>query len=138
MVVASDTETTIITIADGVFVALATNQTFAVNDRVICKGAVTGSIDYEENTIMAISCDEASVQVYDPLEKGDQGEAVIEMKLRLQELGYFTAGASLSDQYNDICMDRVKQFQQKNGLEATGKADINTLTVLFSDSAVAK
>lgn len=137
-VVVADAETTVIAIADGMFAALTTDQTFDVNDRVVCKGTVTGSVDYEGSTIVAIACDEASVQMYDPLQKGDRGEAVTEMKLRMQELGYFTAGASLSDQYNDTCVERVKQFQQKNGLTASGEADVDTLNLLFSDNAIAK
>lgn len=128
----------IVSVADGMCVALLNAGAFADGDRIIFKGTVSGTVEYEGNAIPAITCTEASVQMYDPLKKGDTGEAVTEMKLRMQELGYFTAGASLSDQYNDTCVERVKQFQKKNGLEATGAADVGTLTVLFSDTAVAK
>lgn len=58
------------------------------------------------------------------------------MKNRLQELGYFREGAELSSSYNDTCVERVKQFQRRNGLEATGVADQLTLTILYSDSAL--
>lgn len=136
--IAAADDAQIVSVADGMCVALLNADAFADGDRIIFKGAVSGTVEYEGNAIPAITCTEASVQMYDPLKKGDSGEAVTEMKLRMQELGYFTAGASLSDQYNDTCVERVKQFQKKNGLEATGTADVETLTVLFSDAAVAK
>ena len=128
----------IISVADGMCVALNTTESFSDGDRIHCKGTIAGAVDYEGATIPVIGCTEASVQMYDPLKNGDKGEAVTEMKLRMQELGYFKAGASLSDEYNGTCVDRMKQFQEKNGLPATGDADVETLTVLFSDSAISK
>lgn len=128
----------IIYVADGMFVALNTTESFAEGDRIVCKGAIAGTVDYEGSTIPVIACTEAAVQMYEPLKQGDTGEKVTEMKLRMQELGYFTEGSSLSDKYNDICVGRVKQFQKKNGLPETGVADVETLTVLFSDAAISK
>lgn len=136
--VAATDDAQIASVADGMCVALLDAGSFAAGDRIIFKGTVNGTVEYEGNAIPAIACTEASVQLYDPLQKGDKGESVTEMKLRMQELGYFNAGSSLSDEYNDTCVERVKQFQKKNGLEATGAADVETLTVLFSDAAVAK
>lgn len=136
--VAATDDAQIASVADGMCVALLDAGSFAAGDRIIFKGTVNGTVEYEGNAIPAITCTEASVQLYDPLQKGDKGESVTEMKLRMQELGYFNAGSSLSDEYNDTCVERVKQFQKKNGLEATGAADVETLTVLFSDAAVAK
>lgn len=77
-------------------------------------------------------------ETHNQLQSGDQGKAVLEMKLRLQELGYFRADASLSESYNAICAERVQMFQEQNGLEATGVADSETLTLLYSGEAVAK
>lgn len=75
---------------------------------------------------------------YDALKPGSSGSDVLMMKKRLQELGYFSQGASLSASYNTACKERVMQFQQANGLPATGIADSVTLSVLYSGDAVAK
>ncbi|MBR4290858.1 MAG: peptidoglycan-binding protein [Oscillospiraceae bacterium] len=75
------------------------------------------------------------VSISDPLKQGDKGERVISMKERLQELGYFSAGATISDRYNATTTERVKLFQKANGLKQTGTADVDTLTLLFSDTA---
>lgn len=72
---------------------------------------------------------------YVPLKEGDNNDDVFRMKERLQSLGYFTAGATLSKSYNSTCTERVKQFQKANGLPQTGVADVQTLIVLFSDQA---
>ena len=75
---------------------------------------------------------------YETLKKGSKGDDVLTMKLRLQELGYFKANADVSNVFNDTCVERVKQFQKKNGLRQTGIADHQTLALLYSDSALSK
>lgn len=75
---------------------------------------------------------------YTPLKQGNKGDEVMAMKKRLQELGYFSAGAELSDQYNSTVAERVKQFQKVNKLKQTGVADEETLKLLFSDQAKKK
>ncbi len=72
------------------------------------------------------------------LKEGDTGEIVLLMKQRMQELGYFSAGASLSDSYNATCTERVRQFQKVNGLEQTGIADAETQQLLYSEYAKPK
>ncbi|MBR5232095.1 MAG: peptidoglycan-binding protein [Clostridia bacterium] len=72
-----------------------------------------------------------------PLKEDSTGSSVTTMKKRLQELGYFTIGSSLSDTYNSITVERVKMFQKANGLQQTGTADAKTLSVLFSNAAKA-
>ena len=67
--------------------------------------------------------------------EGSSGDDVVTMKKRMQELGYFTAGSSLSDTYNSLTSERVKMFQKANGLPQTGMANTETLIVLFSDKA---
>lgn len=69
-----------------------------------------------------------------PIEQGSSGDDVLEMKMRLYELGYFSTD-SLSKVYTETTAERVKLFQQVNGLPQTGTADSNTLELLFSDSA---
>lgn len=72
---------------------------------------------------------------YKPLKQGNKGDDVLAMKKRLQELGYFSAGATFSNQYNSTTTERVKLFQKANGLQQTGVADETTLALLFSDKA---
>ena len=69
---------------------------------------------------------------------GTRGQAIRTIKKRMQELGYFSATAKLSDQYNELMADRVKQFQKNNGLPATGNLDEQTMEALFSDTAISK
>ncbi len=126
----------IVTIEENAVVAIKADTAFAADDRVICKGTIGDYQDYSGSLIPVIDCEEASVQLYDPLKKGDKGEEVKKMKERLRDLGYFRAGSEITDAYNDTCADRVKQFQQKNGLTPTGNADVETLTLLYSDAAV--
>lgn len=76
--------------------------------------------------------------VYETLKRGSKGPEVLAMKERMQELGYFSAGAELSENYNDTCVERVKQFQKRNGLPQTGVADHQTLSLLYSDAALPK
>ena len=70
------------------------------------------------------------------LQYGDQGDDVLKMKLRMQELGYYSVGASFSDLFNNICVERLKMFQAANGLPVTGVADCVTLERLFSVDAL--
>ena len=74
---------------------------------------------------------------YKPLKKGNKGTEVLDMKKRLRELGYFKANSKLSNEYNDTCVSRLKEFQKVNGLPETGVADGATLSVLYSDAAIA-
>lgn len=81
---------------------------------------------------------DAPAVVYQTLKQGSKGTDVLEMKKRMQELGYFKKGAELSNVYNGTCVERVKQFQKKNGLPQTGVADTETLSLLYSDQALPK
>lgn len=74
---------------------------------------------------------------YKPLKKGNKGTEVLDMKMRLKELGYFKANSKLNNEYNDTCVSRLKEFQKVNGLPETGVADGATLSVLYSDAAIA-
>jgi len=77
-----------------------------------------------------------TVVQYETLKKGSKGDDVIALKERLQELGYFKKNADLSASYNDTCVQRVKQFQKRNGLKQTGIADQETLSLLYSEAAL--
>ncbi len=66
---------------------------------------------------------------YHPFEKGDSGEGVKALQNRLSELGYYDG--KISGNYLDGSFYAISDFQRKNGLEVTGKADVKTQEFLF-------
>lgn len=109
------------------------------DDTVLISGTYYGLFSYSTTlgskvTVPAAIADKIS-ESYKPLKQGSSGNDVVKMKKRMQELGYFAAGASLGNQYNATTTERVKLFQKANGLEQTGIADAATLMLLYSDSA---
>ena len=68
---------------------------------------------------------------------GSKGNRVLEVKQRLQVLGYLQQG-SLTKKYNEKTAKAVAEFQYLNGLPETGDVDGETETRLFSDAAVRK
>lgn len=94
--------------------------------------------DVAISEVMLVEHEGSARIIYETLKKGSRSDAVLAMKARMQELGYFKAGAELTNQYNDTCVERVKQFQKRNGLPQTGVADQETLELLYSDKALPK
>ncbi len=79
--------------------------------------------------------DEADEEDFTPLKTGSTGEAVVKMKQRLYELGYYTT-TKLNGTYNENTADYVRRFQLMNNLDASGAADEATLRLMFSEAAV--
>ena len=84
----------------------------------------------------------SSAPAYDPavygyigLVSGNTGSAVTAMQQRLIELGWLSGSAD--GDYGKNTVNAVKAFQNAAGLSATGDADSNTLSVLYSGSAPA-
>ena len=73
---------------------------------------------------------------YRPLQYGSSGEDVKQLQTRLTELGYYTG--KISGNYLDASQTAVSAFQERNGLTATGKADVDTQTLLYSGQAIGK
>ena len=69
------------------------------------------------------------------LKSGSSGEEVIRLQNRLSELGYFTLQAD--GQFGSDTKAAVKPFQSANGLKADGIAGSKTLTLLYSEEALA-
>ena len=65
-----------------------------------------------------------------------RGPAVITLKERLAELGYYRKTSG--DIYDVSTRDALKAFQTKNGLHVDGLAGSKTQAVLYSDSALKK
>ena len=74
---------------------------------------------------------------YQTLKKGDKGEAVLQLKHRMYELGYFTT-ANYSNEFNDVTVKRLKELQQKNGLTQDGVATPEVQALIFSDDCIPK
>ena len=66
-------------------------------------------------------------------QKGDTGDRVTEIQARLQALGYLTRQPT--GVFDEETEAALTAFQRQNGLLATGMADENTLTMLFSETA---
>lgn len=137
-VVAVEADYMMVSIDDNIHVAIRTDETVNAEDRINCKGTIVEYMDYNGTSIPVIEGTEMTILQYEPLQKGDKGADVLAMKERLRTLGYFSASAELSNTYNDTCVERVQMFQNNNGLPATGIADAETLTLLYSDAAKSK
>ena len=70
---------------------------------------------------------------YAILQKGDKSDDVLKLQERLYQLGYLNSDRDGA--FGGKTQTAVKAFQERAGLEATGIADSNTQTLLFSDSA---
>ncbi len=66
---------------------------------------------------------------YRPLKKGCTGDDVKELQTRLTVLGYYKG--KISGEFLDATEEAVRAYQEANGEEATGVADVDTLTILL-------
>lgn len=66
---------------------------------------------------------------------GDKGWAVLDLKRRLQFLGYYRPSSDFDDEFNKTMVERLQEFQKKNDLEPTGVVDYITLIKLFYDKS---
>ena len=69
------------------------------------------------------------------LKSGSKGEEVTRLQERLAELGYYTLEPDGT--YNAETKAAVKTFQDANGLKSDGVAGTKTLTLLYSEEAIA-
>lgn len=72
---------------------------------------------------------------YRTLKSGSRGEDVLNLKKRMLELEYFTS-SKLSDRYNETMVERVKELQKKNGLEANGIATPELQELIYSENCI--
>lgn len=70
------------------------------------------------------------------LRLGDDNNKVLTVKRRMQELGYYRPTATVDGRFNDMMVDRLKQFQRNNWISETGVVDARTLEELYSASPV--
>ena len=73
---------------------------------------------------------------YRPLRHGSSGQEVKELQKRLAELGYYKG--KISGNFLGGTQSAVRAFQKKNGMTASGAADVKTQETLFSARALGK
>lgn len=71
---------------------------------------------------------------YRSLQRNMDGEDVLRLKRRMQELGFFYATAVLTDGYNSTMEYKVKQYQNALGVKATGIATPELQALIYSEN----
>ena len=85
-------------------------------------------------TATPIATEEPSVTVqYEELKTGSKGQAVIDARMRMYELGYFKKKPTQTE-YTRNMMDYVKEFEKDYGLEQDGILSPEDQVVLFEGS----
>lgn len=69
---------------------------------------------------------------YDTLKPGSKGQAVLDARMKLYELGYFSKKPTQTEYTNNM-MDYVKKFEKDYGLEQDGILSPEDQMVLFGD-----
>lgn len=72
---------------------------------------------------------ESSVAVF-----GDEGLHVRQLQRELKELGYFEGDST--GKFGELTQQAVSRFQENNGLEKNGMADLGTCTLLYTGAGV--
>jgi len=72
---------------------------------------------------------ESSVAVF-----GDEGLHVRQLQRKLKELGYFWGDCT--GKFGELTQQAVSRFQENNGLEMNGMADLGTCTTLYTGAGV--
>lgn len=90
--------------------------------------------DQEPITLLPAEASQLSVRTDVSLQYGSTGSEVVNLQTALKELGYYAGG--ISGNYLTFTENAVKRFQQNNNIIATGEADTETLTILYSEDAL--
>lgn len=90
-------------------------------------------IDSEVSSAIQNSSSAADDTEYETLREGDQGESVLKMQERLEELGYLDT--EYDGHYGSYTAGCIQEFQRVNGLEETGVANGETQRLLHSENA---
>ena len=70
------------------------------------------------------------------LKEGSRGDEVLDLKVRLFDLGYLHSLKNANNRYTAETAEMVSEFQLFNGLPQTGEADAATLEMMNSPGAV--
>ena len=97
-------------------------------------GAQTGeSLFGEDYLVLLASLSNADEAILSP---GDSGDDVVRLQERLSELEYYDYD-TITGYFGPVTEESVKKFQNSAGLSESGIADNDTLSALYSDSALA-
>ena len=96
----------------------------------------TENIESEVSSALTSSALAQDDVTYETLQRGDQGDDVLEMQTLLDRLGYLDT--EYDGLYGEYTADCVKAFQKENGLPETGIADSDTQKMLHSTLAKPK
>ena len=91
-------------------------------------GSKTLKVLYSDKAVSATS----SSGNYETLSKGSKGTAVVELQERLYKLGYLS---EITGEFDSATVEAVKNFQRRNSLTVSGKADTNTQRALYASNA---
>ena len=83
--------------------------------------------------VMQVTIDPSLPTPAPMLRSGSEGEEVVKLQTRLQELGYYTG--SIDGQFGPGTREAVTRFQQQHSLGADGIVGQETRDVLYSDQA---
>ncbi len=106
-------------------------QTFAPSFRV--RSLLRIAALFTVLVLLAPLC--GAAEGYRTLKKGDSGADVTALKTAMYYLGYFTS-LNVSDQYNNVTVERVKALQKANGLPEDGIASPELQELVFSGLCV--
>ena len=85
--------------------------------------------------LLMLACGAAAEQNDTTLRQGDKGQAVLALKQRMYELGYFTS-TNFSAEFNATTKERLIELQKKNGWPADGVATPELQALIFSDACL--
>lgn len=119
---------------DGMFgeATLAAVRMFQMANGLSETGAADRSTQFRLNEGTPLSWQaflESSVAVF-----GDEGLHVRQLQRKLKELGYFEGDCT--GKYGELTQQAVSRFQENNGLEKNGMADLGTCTALYTGAGV--
>lgn len=86
----------------------------------------------DDEAASAVPTDDQNILI----QLGDEGDNVILLQLRLQDLGYYNY--KITGFFGDFTKDAVADFQKTNGIDDDGIAGAKTLDVLYSNDAKRK
>lgn len=96
----------------------------------------TENINSQVSELLNSVLEETDNTKYETLQQGSQGDDVLKLQERLDELGYLDT--EYDGHYGEYTAQCVTDFQKANELEETGVADADTQRKLYSQRAKAK
>ena len=125
---------------DELYVALSSleskDSVFAVLNALIASSIRTHADVKQENTPQNMTSQAKEIvektesKVYSTLKPGSKGQAVLDARMKLYELGYFSKKPTQTEYTNNM-KDYVKKFEKDNGLKQDGILSPEDQEVLF-------